>query len=302
MSAFKFDMNGIIIKALSGFYYVSYKEEIYECKARGSFRKSGVSPLVGDSVEFSKTENDKGIIEKILERKNSLIRPPVANIDKLFIVSSFTLPTPNTLIIDKMTVIARRNNIEPIIVFNKCDMGDFSELKGVYTDAGFKTYVVSADTGEGMKELENELKGSISAFTGNSGVGKSSILNNLFGSDFIATGEISEKLGRGRHTTRHTQLYILPFGGFVADTPGFSSLEIDSFDYTLKEQLAEYFEDFEPFCDDCKFTGCTHTKEKGCAVIEAVKDKKIAQSRHDSYIQLFDDLKDLKPWNVKKPN
>ena len=292
-------MNGIIIKALSGFYYVSCENEIYECKARGSFRKSGVSPLVGDRVEFSVTENEKGVIDSILERKNCLIRPPVANIDKLFIVSSYTLPSPNTLIIDKMTVIARHNSIEPIIVFNKCDMGDFTELSLLYRNAGFKTYVVSADTGKGIKELEMELKDSVSAFTGNSGVGKSSILNNLFGEDFIATGEISEKLGRGRHTTRHTQLYRLPFGGFVADTPGFSSLDIDSFDYTLKERLADYFEEFELFSQNCRFTGCTHTKEKGCAVIEAVQAEKIAQSRHTSYLQLFESLKDLKPWSVK---
>ena len=293
-------MNGIIIKALSGFYYVFSEERTYECKARGSFRKSGVSPLVGDRVEFSLTENGKGIIDSILERKNCLVRPPVANIDKLFIVSSYTLPSPNTLIIDKMTVIARHNSIEPIIVFNKCDMGDFTQLALLYRKAGFKCYIVSANSGEGIKELEAELKDSVSAFTGNSGVGKSSLLNNLFGKDFIATGEISEKLGRGRHTTRHTQLYKLPFGGFVADTPGFSSLEIDSFDYTLKEKLAEYFEDFEPFTADCKFTGCTHIKEKGCAVIEAVQSEKIAQSRHNSYIQLFDSLKELKPWNAKK--
>lgn len=292
-------MNGIIIKALSGFYYVSCENEIYECKARGSFRKSGVSPLVGDRVEFSVTENEKGVIDSILERKNCLVRPPVANIDKLFIVSSYTLPSPNTLIIDKMTVIARHNSIEPIIVFNKCDMGDFAELSLLYRNAGFKTYVVSADTGKGINELEMELKDSVSAFTGNSGVGKSSILNNLFGEDFIATGEISEKLGRGRHTTRHTQLYQLPFGGFVADTPGFSSLDIDSFDYTLKERLADYFEEFEPFSQSCRFTGCTHTKEKGCAVIEAVQAEKIAQSRHTSYLQLFESLKDLKPWSVK---
>ena len=256
--------------------------------------------MVGDRVDFSLTENDKGIIDSILERKNCLVRPPVANIDKLFIVSSYTLPSPNTLIIDKMTVIARHNSIEPIIVFNKCDMGDFTQLALLYRKAGFKCYIVSANSGEGIKELEAELKDSVSAFTGNSGVGKSSLLNNLFGKDFIATGEISEKLGRGRHTTRHTQLYKLPFGGFVADTPGFSSLEIDSFDYTLKEKLAEYFEDFEPFTADCKFTGCTHTKEKGCAVIQAVQSEKIAQSRHNSYIQLFDSLKELKPWNAKK--
>lgn len=296
----KANMNGIIIKALSGFYYVSSLGEIYECKARGNFRKSGVSPLVGDNVEFTITESGKGIIDCIRRRKNALIRPPVANIDKLFIVSSFTLPSPNTMVIDKMTVIARHNLIEPIIVFNKCDMGDFTPFAEIYRKAGFKTYVVSASNGEGMDELKNELKDSVSAFTGNSGVGKSSILNFLFGSDVLVTGEISEKLGRGRHTTRHTQLYPLSFGGFVADTPGFSSLEIDSFDYSLKEKLADYFGEFDEFTENCKFTGCTHTKEKGCAVLEAVKNDLIAESRHISYIQLFDELKDLKPWNAKK--
>jgi len=293
-------MNGIIIKALSGFYYVACQNEIYECKARGNFRKSGFSPLVGDKVDFTQTENGKGIVDKIFERKNSLVRPPVANIDKLFIVSSYTLPAPNTLVIDKMTVIARHNNIEPIIVFNKCDMGDFADFAEIYRKAGFKTYIVSAQSGIGMQEFKNELKDCVSAFTGNSGVGKSSILNNLFGEDFIATGEISEKLGRGRHTTRHTQLYPLPFGGFVADTPGFSSLEIDSFDYSLKENLASYFEEFQPYENDCRFTSCTHTKEKGCAVIEALHDNKITHSRHDSYLQFFEELKDLKPWNIKK--
>jgi len=293
-------MTGIIIKALSGFYYVSCDGETYECKARGNFRKSGVSPLVGDRVDFTGTDSGKGIIDAVSERKNSLVRPPVANIDKLFIVSSFDSPPPNTLVIDKMTVIARHNSIEPIIVFNKCDMGDFGSYREIYSKSGFKTYVVSASGGEGMKELESELKDSISAFTGNSGVGKSSILNYFFGDDIIATGEISEKLGRGRHTTRHTQLYELPFGGFVADTPGFSSLEVDYFDYSLKEHLAEYFCEFSDFETECKFTGCTHTKEKGCAVIDKVKSGIIPESRHNSYIQLFEDMKDLKPWNSKK--
>lgn len=297
----KNNMTGIIIKALSGFYYVAAENsEIYECKARGSFRKSGVSPLVGDRVELENTDNGKGIVDKILPRKNSLIRPPVANIDKLFIVSAFSSPAPNTLVIDKMTVIARHNSIEPIIVFNKCDMGDFKAFEALYRGAGFKTYVVSAAEGEGMEGLKNELKDCVSAFTGNSGVGKSSMLNYLFGENTIATGEVSEKLGRGRHTTRHTELYPLPFGGFVADTPGFSSLEIDNFDYSLKENLTDYFYEFDDFTASCKFTGCTHTGEKGCAVIDAVNEGKIAPSRHDSYLQLFSSLKDLKPWNSKK--
>lgn len=293
-------MTGIISKALSGFYYVSSEGEIYECKARGSFRKSGISPLVGDKVKFSITDDKKGIIDAVETRKNSLERPPIANIDKLFIVSSYSSPAPNTMVIDKMAVIARHNNIEPIIVFNKCDMGDFGEWIKIYKNAGFKTFVVSAAKGEGMEQLKEELKDSISAFTGNSGVGKSSILNFWFGENTIATGEISEKLGRGRHTTRHTELYELPFGGFVADTPGFSSLELDLFDIELKEKLAEYFPEFEKYSDACRFTGCTHTKEKGCAVLEAVNSGEIEQSRHKSYAELFETLKDLKPWNLKK--
>lgn len=293
-------MTGIIIKALSGFYYISYEDKVYTCKARGSFRKSGISPLVGDKVEFSLSDGENGTVESILERKNCLERPPVANVEKLFIVSSYETPAPNTLVIDKMTVIALHNGIEPIIVFNKCDMGDFKEWVEIYKKAGFKTYVVSASSGEGMDKLEIELKGCTSAFTGNSGVGKSSILNYWLGENTISTGEISEKLGRGRHTTRHTELYPLPFGGFVADTPGFSSLDIDLFDYSLKENLADYFVEFEDLSPMCRFSGCTHTKEKGCAVIDAVDKGVIAKSRHESYIELYDSMKDLKPWNSKK--
>ena len=293
-------MNGIIVKALSGFYYVSCDGFTYECKARGNFRKSGVSPLVGDRVEFEKTGESSGIINEILPRKSFITRPPVANIDKLFIVSAFSSPQPNTLIIDKMTVIAEYNGIEPIIVFNKCDMGDFSEYRSIYEKAGFKTYVVSAESGAGFDALILELKDSVSAFTGNSGVGKSSLLNRILGEERIATGEVSDKLGRGRHTTRHTELYELKTGGFVADTPGFSSLELDNNDYDLKEKLSECFRDFEPFLNDCKFTSCTHTKENGCSVLEAVGRGELQPSRHKSYVELFEEMKDLKPWEAKK--
>lgn len=293
-------MTGIIIKALSGFYYVNCESQLYTCKARGSFRKNGVSPLVGDRVEFTPTSDGTGIVDKIMPRKTCLIRPPVANIEKLFIVSSFEDPSPNTFIIDKLTVIARHNGIEPVIVFNKCDMGDFSHWERIYKNAGFKTYVISANDGAGFDELTAELKDSVSAFTGNSGVGKSSILNYIFGDNVIATGAVSEKLGRGRHTTRHTEIYPLPFGGYVADTPGFSSIDTDNTDYSLKENLADYFYEFENFAPDCRFASCSHTKEKGCAVIEAVKNGKIENSRHESYVALFEALKDLKEWEIKK--
>ncbi len=292
-------MTGIIIKALSGFYYVKTEEEIYTCKARGSFRKSGVSPLVGDRVNISVSEDLTGTVEEILPRSTELSRPPVANISKLFILSSFENPAPNTLIIDKLTVLARHKGIEPIIVFNKSDMGDFSEYEAIYRNSGFKTFVISAVNGEGIEELKKELKDSISAFTGNSGVGKSSVLNFILGSDIIATGEVSERLGRGRHTTRHTEIYPLSFGGFVADTAGFSSIETGD-DYSLKENLVNCFEDFFDYIFDCRFASCSHTKEKGCAVIEAVEKGKIQKSRHDSYVALFEELKNLKEWQSRR--
>ncbi len=293
-------MIGIIVKALSSFYYVSADGNLYECKARGNFKKKSFSPLVGDNVDFEPLDATHGVINKIFERKNVLIRPNVANIDKLFIVSSYAVPSPNFYIIDKITAIARFNNIEPIIVFNKADMGDFSEYKRIYENAGFKTYVVSAQSGEGMQDLALELKDSVSAFTGNSGVGKSSILNHLFGNKNIATGDVSEKLGRGRHTTRHIEAYRLESGGYVVDTPGFSSIENNYNDYEFKEHLAENFEDFGDYIYNCRFSSCTHTCENGCKVIEAVEKGEIEKTRHNSYIEIFNELKDLKPWNTPK--
>ena len=291
-------MTGIIVKALSGFYYVKTEEGIYTCKARGNFRQKGVSPLVGDRVEITASPDFTGAVESIMPRKTCLNRPPVANIEKLFILSSYENPAPNTTVIDKLTVIARHKGIEPIIVFNKSDMGDFGEYIRIYQNAGFKTFSVSALNGVGIEAIKEELKGSISAFTGNSGVGKSSLLNAMLGDDIIETGEVSEKLGRGRHTTRHTEIYPLSFGGFVADTPGFSSIDSGD-DFALKEHLAEYFEDFGDYIYECQFSSCSHTKEKGCAVIKAVKEGRIEKTRHESYVALFEELKDLKMWQNK---
>lgn len=293
-------MNGIIIKAISGFYYVSDSEKTYECKARGSFRESGVSPLVGDRVEFEQTEEEKGLVTAVLPRKSLLSRPPVANIDKLFIVSSYKKPAPNAYIIDKLTALAEYKEIEPIIVFNKCDIGGFEDWEHIYKTAGFKVFTVSAESGEGIELLKKELKNFVSAFTGNSGVGKSSILNALFGEMKLETRAVSDKLGRGRHTTRHTELFALPEGGFVADTPGFSSLEYDCADYEFKENLVYYFRDLKQYADGCRFTSCTHTCEKGCDIIRAVQNGEVAENRHRSYIALFEELKDLKPWNASK--
>ena len=291
-------MTGIIVKALSGFYYVKTEEGIYTCKARGNFRQKGVSPLVGDRVEITASPDFTGAVESIMPRKTCLNRPPVANIEKLFILSSYENPAPNTTVIDKLTVIARHKGIEPIIVFNKSDMGDFGEYIKIYQNADFKTFSVSALNGVGIEAIKEELKGSISAFTGNSGVGKSSLLNAMLGDDIIETGDVSEKLGRGRHTTRHTEIYPLSFGGFVADTPGFSSIDAGD-DFALKEHLAEYFEDFGDYIYECQFSSCSHTKEKGCAVIKAVKEGRIEKTRHESYVALFEELKDLKMWQNK---
>ncbi len=292
-------MQGIVVKAISGFYYVKAGNAVYECKARGNLRKAGVSPLVGDRAEITVSDSSHGVLESIADRKNALKRPAVANIDKLIIVSSFSTPAPDTLMIDRLTAVAVYESISPVIVFNKCDQGDFSVLHGIYSRAGFPTYTVSAATGEGVSELKREFAGCISAFAGNSGVGKSSIINALFGNLRLETGAVSEKLGRGKHTTRHTELFSVADGGFVVDTPGFSSIEPEQ-NYDFKERLSECFPDISAFSDGCLFTGCSHTCEKGCAVIRAKSEGKIEPTRFQSYCSLYEEFKSLKPWNNKK--
>ena len=293
-------MTGILIKAISGFYYVACDGNVYECKARGNFRKAGVSPVVGDTVEFTLTDKTHGIVEQISKRKNLFNRPLVANIDKLFIVSAYSTPSPDTLMIDRLTALAIYNNIEPIIVFNKSDMGNFDELYGIYSNSGFKTYVVSAKDNVGIAELKDEMRDSVCAFSGNSGVGKSSILNALFPMLQLKTGEVSDKLGRGRHTTRHTELFFVGDGAYVVDTPGFSTVDTNEDLYDFKLSLADCFPDFSEYLGGCKFTSCSHTTEMGCAVIDAVKRGDIQKSRHDSYVALASELKDITAWNNKQ--
>ena len=293
-------MTGIIIKAISGFFYVSHEGNVYECKARGNFRKAGVSPVVGDMVEFKLNDDTHGIVEQICKRKNLFNRPLVANIDKLFIVSAHSTPAPDTLMIDRLTALAVFNNIEPIIVFNKSDMGSFDYFYKIYSDSGFKTYVVSAKENLGIDTLKKEMQNSVCAFSGNSGVGKSSILNALFPNLELKTGEVSNKLGRGRHTTRHTELFFVGENTFVVDTPGFSTVEAQEDLYDFKLSLANSFPDFSEYLGACKFTSCSHTTEKGCAVIDAVNKGKIQKSRHDSYVALMTELKDVTAWNSKQ--
>ncbi len=291
-------MNGILLKAIAGFYYIEAGGHIYECKARGVFRKNHESPTVGDMVEFEIIGDDKGVVTKILPRKNLLVRPPVANIDRLFIVSSHNTPAPNALMIDRLTAIAINNDIEPIIVFNKADLGNMSEWFNIYTNAGFKCIVASVLTGEGCDEILSLLSNGVSAFTGNSGVGKSSLLNRIFPNLGLETGEVSDKLGRGRHTTRHVELFKVN-DGYVADTPGFSSLDIERTMPLTKEQLPFVFPEFEEYFGQCKFTSCTHTVEKGCAVLEAAEKGKVQKTRLESYRYIFNEVKDIKEWEKR---
>ena len=291
--------SGTIIKAVSGFYYVNSSAAVYQCKARGNFRYSKVSPIVGDRVMFSLTDETSGVIEQILPRKNELSRPVIANIDKIIIVSSAQNPAPDTFLIDRLTALSVFADIEPVIVFNKSDIGDFGELPNIYKNAGFNTYVVSAMNPETLVELKKEFFDCVCAMAGNSGVGKSSLINALFGDLNLKTGEVSFALGRGRHTTRHTELYQNDLGGLIADTPGFSSVAASQNPLEFKNSLVHCFKDFEPYLD-CRFTTCTHTCEAGCGVLAALKDGKIEASRHNSYVALFNELKDIKVWNRNK--
>ncbi|MCQ2455308.1 MAG: ribosome small subunit-dependent GTPase A [Clostridia bacterium] len=288
-------MVGRIIKAISSFYYIEDKNRIIECKARGNFRQTGVSPVVGDFAEFSLVDESHGVIEKIKERKNCLSRPLIANIDKILIVSSYSCPAPDTLIIDRLTAVSEYYNIEPIIVFNKCDTGDFEIFEKIYRNSGYKTFTVSATENIGIEELKQEIGDSVCAFAGNSGVGKSSLINALAGLK-LETSEVSRKLGRGRHTTRHTVLYKTERGGYIADTPGFSSFESKNSEYDFKIHLAECFPEFRKYLGSCRFVNCTHTCEKECAVLEALNEGKIEKTRHKSYLSFFEELKDLKEW------
>lgn len=291
---------GRIQKALSGFYYVDTGSEILTCRARGKFRKEGVSPLVGDRVEVRELGSGEGFVEKILPRRNAFSRPAVANIDQLVVIASAAIPRTDPFLIDRVAAIAALKGCEVIVLLNKCDLDRADGLYGIYRAAGFQTLRVSAETGEGLEELKPLIAGKLSAFTGNSGVGKSSILNALDPAFHLQVGEISEALGRGRHTTRHVELYRLACGAEVMDSPGFSSFETEELNLELKRRLPETFPDFGPYLDGCRFVGCSHTKEKGCAVLEAVRRGDIQKSRHNSYLRLYEELKPLKDWQEAK--
>ena len=293
-------VEGRIQKALSGFYYVDTGSELLTCRARGKFRKDGISPLVGDRVEVRELGNGDGFLEKILPRRNAFARPAVANIDQLVVIASGAIPRTDPFLIDRVAAIAALKGCEVIILLNKCDLDSADELYGIYRAAGFQTLRVSAETGEGLEALKPLIAGKLSAFTGNSGVGKSSILNALDSEFHIQVGEVSDALGRGRHTTRHVELFRLSCGAEIVDSPGFSSFETDELNLELKHRLPETFREFGPYLDRCRFVGCSHTKEKSCAVLEAVRRGDIQKSRHDSYLRLYEELKPLKDWQENK--
>ena len=286
------------MRSLSGFYDVKTDKGVVTCRARGILRKEGNSPLTGDLVQIT-VERGKGMVEKILPRKNRFIRPAVANIDALVIFAANVNPVTEPYLIDRVAAIAGDQEVSVVLCVNKCDLDPARDLVAIYEKAGFSVISTSAETGEGVEELRDAIRGRLVAFTGNSGVGKSSILNRLAPELALATGEVSEKLGRGRHTTRHVELYDLGEDTFVADTPGFSSFDTDQMDIILKENLQYAFPDFGEYLGDCRFDDCSHRKEPDCAVRRAVEAGQIGKTRYESYLKLYEKASQINLWELK---
>ncbi len=291
--------SGRIIRSLSGFYDVQTPEGIVTCRGRGSLRRTGDSPLTGDLVEIT-VEKGKGMVERILPRKNRFIRPAVANVDALVVFAANANPVTEPFLIDRVAAIAADQEVPVYICVNKCDLDPAVDLVRIYRSAGFPVIRASAETGEGVEQLRCLLQGKLTAFTGNTGVGKSSMLNALCPSLSLATGEVSEKLGRGRHTTRHVELYLLDTDTYVADTPGFSSFDTEQMDVMLKENLQYTFPDFAPYLGQCQFHDCSHRSEPGCCVRQAVEEGKLEQTRYESYLRLYEKAEQVKLWELNK--
>lgn len=297
-------MIGRIIKLLSGVYTVETSEGAYLCRAKGSFRRQGISPVPGDQVEILALPDHTGRIDQILPRRNYMIRPNVANVDILCYVSSFAQPTPFPFTIDKMLIIAQNQGITPLLVFNKLDLPDAEQvgrLAVLYKKLGYAVFCVSASTGDGIDALRAVLQDKTVIFAGNTGVGKSSLLNALYPSLSLETGEVSQKLGRGRHTTRHIELYPAN-GALIGDTPGFGALELEGYQIE-RPALADYFPEFAEYRKECGFLDCSHINERDCGVRDAVEKGLIDAGRYDSYRQVYQYLKEEEsPWSKKTNN
>ena len=289
---------GRIVRSISGFYDVQTEKKLITCRARGILRKEGNSLLTGDLVEIT-VEKGKGMVEKILPRKNKFIRPAVANIDALVVFAANVNPVTEPYLIDRVAAIAGDQEVPVYLCVNKCDLDPAVDLVRIYENAGFPVFCTSAETGEGVEQLRQQIRGKLVAFTGNSGVGKSSILNRLAPELNLATGVVSEKLGRGRHTTRHVELYRLGEDTYVADTPGFSSFDTDQMEVILKENLQYAFPDFSDYIGQCQFHDCSHRSEPGCAVRQAVEAGEIGESRYESYLRLYEKSSQIKLWELK---
>ena len=287
-------IDGVIVKGIGGFYYVATEKGVVECRARGKFRKQGIKPMVGDRVKISLVNENtmEGAVEEIEERKNFLVRPPVANIECIVIVVAATKPQPDFFMIDKLVLSAESKGIEVVVAVNKTDLESADEIKNIYSKAGYDVIPVCAKTNFGVDELKERIKNKITAFAGNSGVGKSSLLNH-FGLS-LDVGDVS-KIERGKHTTRHVELFEVGKGSFVMDTPGFSILEITDIEAS---DIKKYFKEFADYEDKCRFADCNHfgTKPKDCSVAEAVERGEISLSRYESYKQIYNLLKERKSW------
>jgi ribosome biogenesis GTPase len=295
MADLKATPDGYITKGIGGFYYVRTEKSVVECRARGIFRKRGISPVAGDHVLLGMD----GTIDEILPRKNLFVRPPIANLDVLFVVASTVQPVPSTLILDKLIATAVYQQVQPVLVITKTDLGAADTLAKAYEKSGIPTVLLHYETGEGMEQIKEWICGRLCAFCGNSGVGKSTLLNRIAPDLQRQTAAISQKLGRGRHTTREVEIFEV-CGGRIADTPGFASIETEKLCWIPKEELQHAFPEFEPYFGQCKFTGCSHRTEKGCAVRQALAENKISPTRYASYLAMYEEASQVKEWENSK--